>query len=141
MDVNVKNTQQSECNVTPDYRKLCNETLDKLVDKTNELHGLQNKMRKMTHEINNLTGENEFLKETINNMNIKHEEAINNINRNHNRDFEEIKSEVASMKRQIQDKDELIKTYKTFETAKWIIETECDFLHDLKRRRTCDSAN
>ena len=116
----INNVQHGMCTIIPDYQKLLKETMEKLAHKTKEVDRIENKMGRMTHEINRITEENENLKE-----------ASNMASRKHEREITELKYTLETKDKQIKDKDELLENYRTFETAKWIIETE----RELKRAR------
>lgn len=120
MEGKIDNVQQGMCTIIPDYQKLLKETMEKLAHKTKEVDRIENKMGRMTHEINRITEENETLKAASNGMLRKHE-----------REITELKEALEMKDKQIKDKEELLESYRTFETAKWIIETE----RELKRAR------
>ncbi len=120
MEGKIDNVQQGMCTIIPDYQKLLKETMEKLAHKTKEVDRIENKMGRMTHEINRITEENETLKE-----------ASNGVLRKHEREITELKEALEMKNKQIKDKEELLEGYRTFETAKWIIETE----RELKRAR------
>ena len=118
MEEKIDTVQQGVCANIPDYQKMLKETLAKLVDKTKEAEMIWEHMETMTREINQLTTANKNLKEMLT-CSEKEKEIT------------KLKTIIDTKDRQIKSKDDLIEAYKTFETAKWIIETE----QELKRAR------
>lgn len=169
MDVNVKNTQQGECNVTPDYQKLYEKTLDELTKKTKEVDRMEYRVGLMTRELNNkdeqiagLTYDNEKL--SIDNKKLECEiqglkENIVQIKETESDNYEQMECEKYTLKKnmerlkishsitckqyesEIQALKENVERLKTFEVAKWIIEKKEELIREPKRPRTSDSAN
>ncbi len=120
MEVKIESVQQGVCTIIPDYQKLLKDTMEKLAHKTKEVDRIEYRMGLMTREINKITEENETIKESTKITLRKHE-----------REIAELTDALVTKDKQIKDKEELLESYRMFETAKWIIETE----RDIKRAR------
>lgn len=127
----VEDIQQGVCGIIPDYQKLLREMTEKLAHKTKEVDRIEQKMGKMTHEINKLTAENESLRESYNVKSRKYEadieslkESCNVMARKYERDIAEINMALATKENQLKDKNELLDVYRVLDNVNHLMELD-----------------